>query len=108
MGNAPIINVTGLTKQYADVLAVAGLDFQVDGGTVLGLVGPNGAGKTTSMRCMTGIIPATAGRMCIAGNLAIPFSPSDLPVGPVYRFSVWHTMRLEDPLEVFPIKLGNV
>ena len=67
MEQAPIIDVTGLTKQYAGVLAVDRLDFQVGGGTVLGLVGPNGAGKTTSMRCMTGIIPATAGRIRIAG-----------------------------------------
>ena len=66
--NTPLIDVTGLTKQYAEVLAVDGLDFQVAAGKVLGLVGPNGAGKTTSMRCMTGIIPATAGRICIAGH----------------------------------------
>jgi ABC-2 type transport system ATP-binding protein len=68
MEQGPIIDVTGLTKQYAGVLAVDRLDFQVGSGTVLGLVGPNGAGKTTSMRCMTGIIPATAGRIRIAGH----------------------------------------
>jgi ABC-2 type transport system ATP-binding protein len=33
----------------------------------LGLVGPNGAGKTTTLRCMTGIIPLTSGRVRIAG-----------------------------------------
>ncbi|HEX5051760.1 MAG TPA: ABC transporter ATP-binding protein [Planctomycetota bacterium] len=68
MPNAPLIDVTGLCKRYADLLAVDRLDFQVAGGTVLGLVGPNGAGKTTSMRCMTGIIPATEGRIVIAGH----------------------------------------
>ncbi|MBT6276248.1 MAG: acyclic terpene utilization AtuA family protein, partial [Chromatiales bacterium] len=31
-------------------------------------------------------------RKCISGNLAIPFSPSDMPCGQTYRFSVWHTM----------------
>ena len=70
MEQAPLIDVTGLTKQYAGVLAVDRLDFQVARGTVLGLVGPNGAGKTTSMRCMTGIIPATAGR--IRRPMALP------------------------------------
>lgn len=64
----PIIDVTGLTKRYHDLVAVDNLDFRVAGGTILGLVGPNGAGKTTSMRCMTGIIPATAGRMSVAGH----------------------------------------
>lgn len=50
------------------------------------------------------------GRLCTAGNLAMPFSPSDIPVGPAYRFSVWHAMELNDPLEIFPIEifdLGN-
>ncbi|RTZ44399.1 hypothetical protein EKL30_07405 [Candidimonas sp. SYP-B2681] len=48
------------------------------------------------------------GRLCTAGNLAMPFSPSDLPVGPTYRFSVWHAMELDDPLEIFPIELVNL
>ncbi|MEK9673081.1 MAG: acyclic terpene utilization AtuA family protein [Rhodospirillaceae bacterium] len=38
------------------------------------------------------------GRLCISGNLAIPFSPSDMYVGPVYEYSVWHVMDC-DPLE---------
>ena len=63
-----LVDVTGLTKRFADTVAVDRLDFRVNAGTILGLVGPNGAGKTTSMRCMTGIIPATAGRLCIAGH----------------------------------------
>lgn len=64
----PIIDVTGLTKRYQDLVAVDCLDFRVNSGTILGLVGPNGAGKTTSMRCMTGIIPATAGCIRVCGH----------------------------------------
>ena len=48
------------------------------------------------------------GRKCISGNLAIPFSPSDLSGGPVYRFSVWHTLAIDDPLAPFPIELVDV
>lgn len=48
------------------------------------------------------------GRLCSAGNLAVPFAPSDLPVGEAYRFSVWHTMELDDPLEIFPVTLIDV
>ncbi|MBO6520674.1 MAG: acyclic terpene utilization AtuA family protein [Rhodospirillales bacterium] len=39
------------------------------------------------------------GRMCISGNLAIPFSPSDMHVGPVYEFNIWHVMACDDPME---------
>ena len=44
------------------------------------------------------------GRMCISGNLAIPFSPSDIPAGTVYEFNIWHTMTCSDPME--PVRLA--
>ncbi len=44
------------------------------------------------------------GRKCISGNLAIPFSPSDLDAGEAYRFNVWHRMEIDDPLEPFAIE----
>ena len=48
------------------------------------------------------------GRKCISGNLAIPFSPSDMPVGPTYEFSMWHIMEIDDPLEPFPIEMVEI
>ena len=48
------------------------------------------------------------GRKCISGNLAIPFSPSDLSAGRAYRFNVWHTMELDDPLAPFPMESVDV
>lgn len=39
------------------------------------------------------------GRKCIAGNMAVAFSPSDIPAGPVYEFNMDHILALEDPLE---------
>jgi len=62
-----MIEVEGLVKTYGSVQAVQGLSLQVRKGEILGLVGPNGAGKTTTLRCMTGIIPPTSGRVRIAG-----------------------------------------
>jgi acyclic terpene utilization AtuA family protein len=48
------------------------------------------------------------GRMAIAGNMAYPFSPCDIPAGPVYRFSVWHLMEIDDPLALFPITYAEL
>jgi ABC-2 type transport system ATP-binding protein len=62
-----MIEVEGLVKTYGAVRAVSGLSLTVKKGEILGLVGPNGAGKTTTLRCMTGIIPPTSGRVRIAG-----------------------------------------
>lgn len=44
------------------------------------------------------------GRIATAGNLAFPFSPSDIPAGEVYEFSVYHLMEIDDPVEMFPVE----
>ncbi len=43
------------------------------------------------------------GRKAIAGNLAFPFSPSDIGVGDVYEFNVYHLLKLDDPVAPFAI-----
>jgi hypothetical protein len=48
------------------------------------------------------------GRLCREGNMAFPFSPSDIEVGPMYRFSVYHVADLDDPCELFPIEYERV
>ncbi len=48
------------------------------------------------------------GRLCISGNLGIPFSPSDMYVGPTWQFNVWHTLAVDDPLALFPIAMEDV
>ena len=63
-----MIEVQALTKCYGELTAVRALTFTVKPGEVLGLVGPNGAGKTTTLRCLAGIIPASAGTIRIAGH----------------------------------------
>jgi ABC-2 type transport system ATP-binding protein len=62
-----MIEVFGLVKRYHRLVAVDGISFKVDRGEVLGFLGPNGAGKTTTMRILTGALPATSGRVNVAG-----------------------------------------
>jgi ABC-2 type transport system ATP-binding protein len=63
-----MIEVEGLTKRFGQFAAVDDLSFTVRPGEVLGLVGPNGAGKTTTLRCLAGILPASSGRLRLAGH----------------------------------------
>jgi ABC-2 type transport system ATP-binding protein len=63
-----MIQVDRLTRKYDAFTAVDNLSFSVEPGEVLGLVGPNGAGKTTTLRCIVGIIPATAGDVFVDGH----------------------------------------
>ncbi|MBI4504213.1 MAG: acyclic terpene utilization AtuA family protein [Chloroflexi bacterium] len=48
------------------------------------------------------------GRRCTEGNLAFPYSPSDMPLGPVYRFSVWHVVEPEHWSDLFRIETVQV
>ena len=45
----------GLSKNYGDTQALAGVDFAIERGRIVGLVGPNGAGKTTALRALLGL-----------------------------------------------------
>ncbi|MGZ4675848.1 MAG: ATP-binding cassette domain-containing protein [Acidimicrobiia bacterium] len=61
------VEVEGLVKRFGDVVALDGVSFAVESGTVLGLLGPNGAGKTTAVRILTSILRADAGRASVLG-----------------------------------------
>ncbi len=49
-----------------------------------------------------------AGRQCTEGNFAFPFSPSEFDGGEAFEFSVWHSMRVADPLALFDIEYRTV
>jgi ABC-2 type transport system ATP-binding protein len=63
-----VIEATGITKRYGDILAVDHVSFRAEAGDVVGFLGPNGAGKTTTMRILTGFLPATDGTAKIDGH----------------------------------------
>lgn len=60
-----LLEARGLGKRFGGIVAVDGLDFQVAAGEIVGLIGPNGSGKTTVFNLVTGIYPATAGRITL-------------------------------------------
>jgi ABC-2 type transport system ATP-binding protein len=62
-----VLEVQGLSKSYADLLAVDGLDLCVPQGEIFGLLGHNGAGKTTSIECILGTKKPDHGRVRILG-----------------------------------------
>jgi ABC-2 type transport system ATP-binding protein len=63
-----VIEVDNLTKRYGDKLAVDGLSFVVEPGTVTGFLGPNGAGKSTTMRMIAGLDRPTGGTVRVNGK----------------------------------------
>jgi ABC-2 type transport system ATP-binding protein len=67
MPNDMMIEAEELAKRYGETRALAGVDFAVPGGSILGLLGPNGAGKTTAVRILTTLALPDAGRARVAG-----------------------------------------
>jgi ABC-2 type transport system ATP-binding protein len=64
----PAIHVERLRKQYATVVAVDDLSFEVGRGEIFGLLGPNGAGKTTTIRILMDILAADSGAVRVLGE----------------------------------------
>jgi ABC-2 type transport system ATP-binding protein len=63
----PIIQVEGLYKNYAAVVALRGVSFSVEEGEVFGLLGPNGAGKTTTVEILEGMRTPDRGLARVGG-----------------------------------------
>ena len=95
-----MLQVTGLTKRYGDVVALDGCTFAVPAGRITGFLGPNGAGKTTTMRAIFGLLQPDAGTLLWRGQ------PVDLEVRRTFGYmpeerGVYPKMRVRDQLVFF-------
>ena len=62
------ISVQNLTRRFGDTIAVDRLSFDVQPGTICGVVGPNGAGKSTTFRMLCGLLRPTSGLVAVLGR----------------------------------------
>ncbi|MFT4561351.1 MAG: ABC-2 type transport system ATP-binding protein [Gammaproteobacteria bacterium] len=63
-----LIEVKGLAKHFGGLVAVDGIDLDVQRGEVLGFLGPNGAGKSTTMKMITGFLTPSSGSITVCGH----------------------------------------
>jgi ABC-2 type transport system ATP-binding protein len=65
---AAAVEVRGLRKAYGELVAVAGIDFEIEEGEVFSLLGPNGAGKTTTVEILEGYRDRDDGEVTVLGT----------------------------------------
>ena len=64
----PLLQVKGLRAAYGTIEVLHGVDLSVPGGAVVAILGPNGAGKSTLLKVISGVLPATGGRVLMEGE----------------------------------------
>jgi ABC-type branched-subunit amino acid transport system ATPase component len=96
---SPVLRVEGIVKTYQGVTALAGVTFDVAGGSITGLIGPNGSGKTTLFDCISGFQRRDAGRAWLAPDGPGAMELTSLPAVRIARAGVRRTFQ---QLKVFP------
>ena len=91
-----LLQVRGLTKRYLGLTAVDEVSYEVEAGTVVGLIGPNGSGKSTIVDCISGFQPADGGRWLLDGHELTGLSPHRIARAGMTR--TFQTVRAYDDL----------
>jgi len=63
-----VLDVDAARKEFGGLVAVNDISFQLKAGEIMGLIGPNGAGKSTTFNLITGVLPATRGKVTFLGQ----------------------------------------
>ena len=101
----PILSVTGLSKRYGGLVALADYHLRLEAGTIHGIIGPNGAGKTTLFNLLSRMVAPSTGSIELDGR-----DITDLPAHLVSRMGISRTfqsIRLFGDLSVLDnVKVG--
>jgi branched-chain amino acid transport system ATP-binding protein len=100
----PILVVRDLDASYGPVQILFGLDLDVREGEIVALLGTNGAGKSTLFKCITGLLPPTAGSVRFAGQELTGLSTDEVAGRGVVMMpggkSVFPTLTVRDNLRL--------
>jgi D-xylose transport system ATP-binding protein len=84
----PVLSMTGITKRFGAVQALADVEFEAFAGEAVGLVGDNGAGKSTLIKAISGAQPTDDGQIFFEGEPVSIHRPADsaaLGISTVYQ-----------------------
>ncbi len=103
MNEALAVTARGLTKRFARLTAVDGVDLEVREHQLFGIVGPDGAGKTTLLRLLVGVLGPDAGEIRIAGRDAVrERTETRLLIGYMsQQFSLYEDLTVKENIRFF-------
>jgi simple sugar transport system ATP-binding protein len=73
----PVLELSGVTKNFGAIHAVSDVSFAIEPGEVLGLMGDNGAGKSTLVKMIAGNFPPSSGTIRLDGKPIVLHQPLD-------------------------------
>lgn len=97
MSDAPLLKVTGLSKNFGGVRALNEVSFNLMPGELLGVIGPNGSGKTTLVNLITRFVKPTSGTVSFKGEKI-----SHLPPHQIVRRGIARTFQMVKPFYHLP------
>jgi len=98
-GGKTLLECVDVVKRYGSLAAVDGMSMHVDEGEIVGIGGPNGAGKTTFFDVVTGVTPATGGRISFDGQ-----DISDLGADRICQLGIARTFQLNAAFESLTVR----
>jgi putative spermidine/putrescine transport system ATP-binding protein len=100
--------LAGLSKRYGEVVAVAGIDLEVQPGEFFTMLGPSGSGKTTTLRMIAGFEDPSAGTIELAGEDVSRVPPYDRAVNTVFQdYALFPHMTVGDNV-AYGMKVAGV
>jgi branched-chain amino acid transport system ATP-binding protein len=94
-----LLELTRVTVRFGGLVAVSGLDLQINPGALIGLIGPNGAGKTTVFNLITGVYRPTEGGISFDGHPVAGRRPHRITAHGIAR--TFQNIRLFGSMSVF-------
>jgi branched-chain amino acid transport system ATP-binding protein len=73
-----ILKITDLNAHYGHIHALRGISLEVKAGQIVTLLGANGAGKSTTMKCISGLLKPTGGKIEFMGESIFGVSPHEI------------------------------
>jgi branched-chain amino acid transport system ATP-binding protein len=70
-----MLSIDGVSKSFGALQALKGVSFEIERGTIHGIIGPNGSGKTTLFNCITGLLRPEGGAIRLEGEELVGLKP---------------------------------